>query len=232
VEARLDFEAVQRRWQLRSQARELAETEPAHLIAFDVLELRGESQLDKPLTVRRSTLQRLFLDVLATSPLALGMQTDDYDTVVGWLRDLPAVGIEGAVAKPASSRYLPGQRGWQKVKAFATTEAIVGGVTGSLERPIDLVLGRYDSQTGELRVVGRSSAIGLSVGIDLGTTYSAVARVDGHGRPQVLTNRDGENITLSVVLFDGEQPIVGTMAKRSIDAAPLDVVQFVKTCHG
>jgi hypothetical protein len=27
----------------------------------------------------------------------------------------------------------------------------------------------------------------------------------GRGRPEVLTNRDGENITSSVVLFDGEQ---------------------------
>jgi Hsp70 protein len=73
---------------------------------------------------------------------------------------------------------------------------------------------------------------GRSVGIDLGTTYSAVARMNAHGRPEVLANRDGENITPSVVLFDGEQPIVGTMAKRSIEAAPLDVVQFVKRAMG
>lgn len=72
---------------------------------------------------------------------------------------------------------------------------------------------------------------GLSVGIDLGTTYSAVARVNAHG-PEVLANRDGEYITASVVLFDGEQPVVGTMAKRSAQAAPLDVVQFVKRAMG
>ena len=72
----------------------------------------------------------------------------------------------------------------------------------------------------------------LWVGIDLGTTFSAVARVDEFGKPVVLPNRDGETITPSVVFFDGEQPLVGTMAKRSIVSSPLDVAQFVKRAMG
>lgn len=78
--------------------------------------------------------------------------------------------------------------------------------------------------------VRRSS--GPVVGIDLGTTYSAVAYVNELGKPEIVPNREGENITPSVVLFDGEQPIVGTMAKRSVLAAPLDTVQFVKRSMG
>nr|WP_202896239.1 Hsp70 family protein [Actinopolymorpha pittospori] len=73
---------------------------------------------------------------------------------------------------------------------------------------------------------------GLWVGIDLGTTFSAVARVDEFGKPVVLPNRDGETLTASVVFFDGEQPLVGTMAKRSIVSSPLDVAQFVKRAMG
>jgi hypothetical protein len=40
--------------------------------------------------------------------------------------------VEGLLAKGATSRYLPGRRGWLKYRATTTTEAIVGGVTGTL----------------------------------------------------------------------------------------------------
>lgn len=70
------------------------------------------------------------------------------------------------------------------------------------------------------------------VGIDLGTTYSAVAVVGAGGKPEVLVNRDGDRITPSVVFFDGESALVGSMAKRSAATAPLDVVQFVKRQMG
>ncbi len=73
---------------------------------------------------------------------------------------------------------------------------------------------------------------GRWVGIDLGTTFSAVARVDEFGRAAVLPNRDGERTTPSVVFFDGEQPLVGTMARRSVATSPLDAVRFVKRAMG
>ena len=47
-----------------------------------------------------------------------------------------------------------------------------------------------------------------------------------------MPNRDGDPITPSVVLFQGEDPLVGQMAKRSAATAPLDVVQFVKRHMG
>ncbi len=74
--------------------------------------------------------------------------------------------------------------------------------------------------------------MGHTIGIDLGTTYSAAARVNELGKPELLVNRDGDRITPSVVLFQDELPIVGTMAKRSAATAPLDVVQFVKRSMG
>ncbi|MFJ8215045.1 hypothetical protein [Streptomyces sp. NPDC096033] len=57
-----------------------------------------------------------------------------------------------------SSRYLPGYRGWTKIKRRDTTEAITGAVTGSPARPQLLVLGRYDT-TGRLCAVGRTVAL-------------------------------------------------------------------------
>ena len=53
------------------------------------------------------------------------------------------------------------------------------------------------------------------VGIDLGTTYSAIAYLNDHGKSEIMANREGEQITPSVVLFDGEMPIVGSIAKKS-----------------
>ncbi|HEY3607232.1 MAG TPA: Hsp70 family protein [Pseudonocardiaceae bacterium] len=70
------------------------------------------------------------------------------------------------------------------------------------------------------------------IGIDLGTTFSAVATVNELGKPEILSNREGESITPSVVLFQEDSPLVGTMAKRSAVVAPLDTVQFVKRQMG
>lgn len=78
--------------------------------------------------------------------------------------------------------------------------------------------------------------MGAYVGIDLGTTYSAVAVVRDDGIPEILKNADGETTTPSVVLFqsfDGvDEPLVGSMAKRSAATDPDNVVQFVKRNMG
>ncbi|MGN6606308.1 MAG: Hsp70 family protein [Jatrophihabitans sp.] len=67
------------------------------------------------------------------------------------------------------------------------------------------------------------------VGIDLGTTYSAVAALDRAGKPQLLPNREGDRITPSVVLFNADgTSLVGATAKRAAPTAPDDVAQFVK----
>lgn len=56
----------------------------------------------------------------------------------------------------------------------------------------------------------------LAVGIDLGTTYSAVAFLDGHGRPQTLINAEGDKLTPSAMLFDGDSVIVGKEAVKAM----------------
>ncbi|MFG3545756.1 hypothetical protein [Streptomyces clavifer] len=44
-------------------------------------------------------------------------------------------GIEGVVVKSLAGRYRPGVRGWTKVRRRDSTEALIGGVTGTLHRP-------------------------------------------------------------------------------------------------
>ena len=67
------------------------------------------------------------------------------------------------------------------------------------------------------------------VGIDLGTTNSAVACVDDFGRPQVLPNADGKKITPSVVQIreDGSM-LVGESAKLEMALEAENTAHFFK----
>src|SRR2546421_373215 len=67
-----------------------------------------------------------------------------------------------------------------------------------------------------------------AVGIDLGTTFSAVAHIDAYGKPHIIPNTESERITPSVILFDGTNVIVGTLAKNNSVAEPEKIVDFVK----
>ncbi len=53
------------------------------------------------------------------------------------------------------------------------------------------------------------------VGIDLGTTYSAVAYVDETGRPITVLNASGDMLTPSAVLFEEDEVVVGREAARA-----------------
>lgn len=55
----------------------------------------------------------------------------------------------------------------------------------------------------------------LAVGIDLGTTFSAVAYLDDLGRPVTLQNGEGDKVTPSVLLFEGNDVIVGKEAVKA-----------------
>lgn len=51
------------------------------------------------------------------------------------------------------------------------------------------------------------------VGIDLGTTFCAVAHLDSHGKPVTIPNRDGEVLTPSAVFLTGTgEAVVGQPA--------------------
>ncbi|MBR1398445.1 MAG: Hsp70 family protein [Selenomonadaceae bacterium] len=67
-------------------------------------------------------------------------------------------------------------------------------------------------------------------GIDLGTTYSCIARLDSNGNPEVIrNNEDNSNTLASVVFFENENNvIVGQVAKDNVETDGDRVVQFVK----
>ena len=71
------------------------------------------------------------------------------------------------------------------------------------------------------------------LGIDLGTTYSCVARLDENDRVTVLPNSDGDYTTPSVVYYeDSGNVVVGKFAKKELDQDPDNVVSLIKRHMG
>lgn len=79
--------------------------------------------------------------------------------------------------------------------------------------------------------------MGKILGIDLGTTNSCMAFVEG-GQPEVLENKEGERTTPSMVAYsedeedsDGER-LIGQLAKRQMVTNPEDTLHSVKRLIG
>ncbi len=74
--------------------------------------------------------------------------------------------------------------------------------------------------------------MGRTVGIDLGTTFSLVATMEG-GEPVIINNREGERLTPSVVAVDkkGER-LVGLLAKRQAITNPENTIYSIKRLMG
>ena len=69
--------------------------------------------------------------------------------------------------------------------------------------------------------------MGKAVGIDLGTTNSVVAVLEG-GEPTVIANAEGNRTTPSIVAFKGEEVLVGELAKRQAITNPDNTVRSIK----
>ncbi|MFE7545802.1 ATP-dependent DNA ligase [Streptomyces platensis] len=137
-EGRLAFDRLQRRLNRTAAtiAREIREA-PAHFVAFDVLRLAGEDLMVQPYLRRRERLERFFAEERLGPPWVLCPITLDRAEAERWMEEWAAadVGLEGIVAKKLDQSYRPAARGWSKVRIRHTTEAVIGGVTGTLSRP-------------------------------------------------------------------------------------------------
>jgi ATP-dependent DNA ligase len=83
-------------------------------------------------------------------------------------------GVEGLVAKGAGSPYRPGSRDWIKVRSRENLDVIVGAVIGPISRPEAVIAGRY-TDTGELVIVGRTTALSTRQAKQLATVLAAAA---------------------------------------------------------
>ena len=69
--------------------------------------------------------------------------------------------------------------------------------------------------------------MGKAVGIDLGTTNSVVAVLEG-GEPAVVANAEGNRTTPSIVAFKGSEVLVGELAKRQAITNPDNTIRSIK----
>jgi ATP-dependent DNA ligase len=174
--SRLDFGLLQRRM-ITAPGRigPVAAAHPASYFAFDLLAAGGADLRGQRLSRRRARLEELA--ERWAPPMQLSPSTTDPAEARRWFEDFRPAGVEGLVAKGAGTRYAPGRREWLKVKSWESTEVLAGGVIGPIERPSQLVAGRY--RDGELVVVGRTSPLTPAQSAEL----AAVLTPAGAGHP-------------------------------------------------
>ncbi|MCB9743038.1 MAG: Hsp70 family protein [Alphaproteobacteria bacterium] len=73
----------------------------------------------------------------------------------------------------------------------------------------------------------------IILGIDLGTTFSAMSYVDRFGKSNIIPNADGHSTTPSVIHFyDRNACVVGEEAVKMVVVDPANVVRFIKRAMG
>lgn len=66
------------------------------------------------------------------------------------------------------------------------------------------------------------------VGIDLGTTFSALAILNAIGKPQIVPNADGDRLTPSAIFFDEENPEIIRVGVEAINSRHLNTQRGVR----
>ena len=161
VDGELSFDALQMRLHpAQSRVRKLAAETPATLVLFDCLmDAKGQSLADSPLTRRRAALETVFRRFKGADHVRLSPGTEDIDEARRWLTRTGAA-LDGIVAKRLDGPYASGERAMLKVKRLRSADCVVGGFryqTGG-HGVGSLLLGLYDD-AGKLDHVGYTSAI-------------------------------------------------------------------------
>lgn len=203
-DGRIDFGALASRLAYRGRRRPPRDLPLVSLLVFDVLAAGDIDVRTKPLRDRRAMLEQL-----AGSwrpPLQLTPQTADPAEAQRWLGEYTAanVGVEGLVAKGASQRYRPGQRGWVKIRIRNTREATVGAVVGPVDHPVRLILGLHDA-AGSLRVAGATHPLSSRESAELA---AVLVGADDHPWPVELTTRQLGRFSHEPVAITRVEPTV------------------------
>lgn len=161
VSGDLSFDALQMRLHpAESRVRKLAAETPATLVAFDcLLDTKGRSLVEAPLSSRRAELEALFARFGDAERLRLSPGADDIAEARRWLGQVGA-SLDGVIAKQLDGSYLSGKRAMLKVKRMRTADCVVGGFRYERDSRLvgSLLLGLYD-QAGKLDHVGFTAAI-------------------------------------------------------------------------
>ncbi len=157
----LSFDALQQRIHpAASRVAMLAKQTPAILLAFDLLQLDGDTFVEQPLEVRRPALERFAAGFSGQALLRLSPATTSRAVVDGWF-DRVGGALDGVVAKRLGVPYASGRRDAAvKVKKMRTADCVIGGfryAKGSTSRIGSVLLGLFD-RDGLLDYIGFCSA--------------------------------------------------------------------------
>jgi ATP-dependent DNA ligase len=143
-----------------SRIRKLSKETPASYLIFDLLvDEKGRSLIEGPLSERWSKLGKFFEGIRETS-IRRSPATTDLEEAKGWMTELSGSGFDGVVAKRLNMPYMSGERtGMVKIKNIRSADCVVGGFRyaskgGGIG---SLLLGLYDDE-GRLNHVGFTSS--------------------------------------------------------------------------
>lgn len=153
----LDFDALlQRVHPAESRVRMLSEKTPAWVIAFDALAIGEDELVHEPLSSRQARLDELLRGV--SPPVFMTPLTQDHEVGLDWFDRFEGAGLDGVIAKRLDQPYLPGKRGWVKVKHERTADCVVIGYRVHKDGALgSLLLGLYRDD-GKLHYVGHTSS--------------------------------------------------------------------------
>jgi ATP-dependent DNA ligase len=157
----LSFDALQQRIHpAQSRVSMLARTTPAFYLVFDLLREGGSAWYERPLSERRTALERFAKIFPRDGRIRLSPATTEREVVDRWFARVGG-GLDGVVAKRLDLPYESGKRdGGVKIKQRRAADCVVAGfryAAGSRERVGSLLLGLYDDE-GLLDTVGFCSA--------------------------------------------------------------------------
>lgn len=147
---------------------ETAESVPLRFFVFDVLNVDGESMLEKEYNERRKALSEVVKknQVIVVDEF---VHTDDPEKVQSLHDQYLKEGYEGAVVKMWKGKYLPGRQGWNWVKIKEAE-----GETGKLSDTMDLVVMGYYQGRGKRASFGMGAFL---VGVKKDNVWESLAKV-------------------------------------------------------
>ena len=156
----LDFDSMLLRIHpAASRVKMLAAEKPASFVAWDLLAFDDRDLRDVPQGERRALLERSLAG--AQPPVHLTPSTRDPGLAADWFNRFEGAGLDGVVAKRLSDPYMPGKRGWSKIKHARTADCVVAGFRWHKNGPGTMVgsllLGLFDD-AGHLNHVGVTSS--------------------------------------------------------------------------
>ncbi|MET0273563.1 MAG: ATP-dependent DNA ligase, partial [Phenylobacterium sp.] len=156
VDGEPSFDALQMRLHpAASRVNKLAAEQPADFVLFDcLLDAKGRSLVNAPLTERRAALEALYARLGKPAHLRLSPGTEDAAEAAAWLAQ-SGTALDGVVAKRLDGPYVPGERAMLKIMRRRTADCVVGGFRYESDSKLvgSLLLGLDDSD-GKLNHVG------------------------------------------------------------------------------